>query len=192
LTLLGRSPLPRVHVRSTDNMADRWPPTGDTPRPFDAVFDEYGPALRRLAARYARARGDQDDLFQDVMVAVWRALPTHRGECSERTFVFRIAENRAISYLSRRPPPAADVSEALNLPAPAETPEQTASHNQRGERLAAAVSQLPPGYREVVALTLEGLSYRETADVLGINESNVGARLTRARAQLRQLLGEER
>ncbi|MCC7043409.1 MAG: sigma-70 family RNA polymerase sigma factor [Acidobacteria bacterium] len=173
-------------------MVDRWTPPGGPPRPFDAIFDEYGPALRRLAARFARARGDQDDLFQDVMVAVWRALPTHRGECSERTFVFRIAENRAISYLSRRPPATADVSEALEVPAPTKTPEQMAVHNQRGERLAAAVAQLPPGHREVVALTLEGLSYQDTADVLGITESNVGARLTRARAQLRQLLAEDR
>jgi RNA polymerase sigma-70 factor (ECF subfamily) len=173
-------------------VVDRWTPPGGLSRPFDAILDEYGPALRRLAGRYARARGDQDDLFQDVMVAVWRALPTHRGECSERTFVFRVAENRAISYLSRRPPVTADVNEALQVPSPTDTPEQMASHSQRGARLATAVAHLPPGHREVVALTLEGLSYQDIADVLGISESNVGARLTRARAQLRQLLAEDR
>jgi RNA polymerase sigma factor (sigma-70 family) len=172
-------------------MADEHTLPGDPTRRFDVVFDEYGPALRRLTARYAGARGDQDDLFQDVMIAVWRALPSHRGECSERTFVFRIAENRAITYLSRRRQITADVSEALQVPALVETPEQTASQRQRGERLSAAVARLPTGHREVVALTLEGLGYREIADVLGISESNVGARLTRARARLRQLLAEE-
>jgi RNA polymerase sigma-70 factor (ECF subfamily) len=173
-------------------MGDRRRPTATPSRPFDAVFDEYGPALRRLAGRYARTRGDQDDLFQDVMVAVWRALPTHRGECSERTFVFRIAENRAMSYLTRRPPAAADFGQLAQMPALTATPEQTASHRQRGERLAAAVAQLRPGQREVVALTLEGLSYRDIADVLGISETNVGVRLTRARAELRRLLAEAR
>jgi RNA polymerase sigma-70 factor (ECF subfamily) len=57
--------------------------------------------------------------------------------------------------------------------------------------LANAVASLPVGHREVVALALEGLSYREIADVLGLNESNVGVRLTRARTQLRRLLKDE-
>jgi RNA polymerase sigma-70 factor (ECF subfamily) len=50
------------------------------------------------------------------------------------------------------------------------------------------VHRLPVAYRQVVTLTLEGLSYREVAEVLGISESNVGARLTRARQILRRLL----
>jgi RNA polymerase sigma-70 factor (ECF subfamily) len=53
------------------------------------------------------------------------------------------------------------------------------------------VQRLPVGYRQVVTLTLEGLSYRETAEVLGITETNVGARLTRARQILRRLLQSE-
>jgi RNA polymerase sigma factor (sigma-70 family) len=52
----------------------------------------------------------------------------------------------------------------------------------------AAVQRLSVGYRQVVTLSLEGLSYAEIADVLGISESNVGARLTRARQLLRQIL----
>lgn len=172
-------------------MSERRSAHEETTRRFEALFDDYGPPLRRLAARYARARGEQDDLFQDVMVAVWRALPAYRGECSERTYVYRIAQNRAIAYLSRRPPAAADLDGAREVAASSPTPEQTMSDEQRGKRLAEAVARLPTGYREVVALTLEGLNYREIADVLGISESNVGARLTRARARLRQLLTGE-
>lgn len=68
------------------------------------------------------------------------------------------------------------------------TPEQTLATAQQGRHLMAAVQRLSVGYRQVVTLSLEGLSYAEIADVLGISESNVGARLTRARQLLRRTL----
>jgi RNA polymerase sigma factor (sigma-70 family) len=176
--------LPRVteHRESRERYA-RW---------FAALFDQYGAPLARLAASYARARGEQDDLFQEIMIAVWKALPAYRGDCSERTYVYRIAHNRAISYLSRRRPAVQDLDDEAELPAAAPTPEQALTRDEEAARLADAVARLPVGHREVVALVLEGLSYREIAEVLGISESNVGARLTRARTQLRAQLGGER
>jgi RNA polymerase sigma-70 factor (ECF subfamily) len=173
---------------SLDGMMERRGSREELSRRFAALFDEYGAALARLAASYGRARGEQDDLFQEIMIAIWTALPGYRGDCSERTYVYRIAHNRAISYLSRRRPVAADLDEDADLPAPVPTPEQALSRDEEAQRLADAVARLPVGHREVVALALEGLGYREIADVLGISESNVGARLTRARAQLRELL----
>ena len=67
-------------------------------------------------------------------------------------------------------------------------PERALSCEQQGQRLVEAVRRLPVGYAQVVTLTLEGMSYAEIADVLGISETNVGARLTRAREMLRKLL----
>jgi RNA polymerase sigma-70 factor (ECF subfamily) len=59
---------------------------------------------------------------------------------------------------------------------------------QQGQRLLDAIQRLPVSLRQVVTLALEGLSYAEIGDVLGISETNVGARLTRARPRLRQQL----
>jgi len=78
--------------------------------------------------------------------------------------------------------------EELDVASPAPHPEQALAKAQEGRRLLDAVQRLPIGYRQVVTLTLEGLGYAEIADVLGITESNVGARLTRARQMLRQRL----
>ena len=64
-----------------------------------ALLTVHGSALTRLAASYVNATADRDDLVQDIVVAIWRALPRFRGECSERTFIFRIAHNRAIAYM---------------------------------------------------------------------------------------------
>jgi RNA polymerase sigma-70 factor (ECF subfamily) len=70
------------------------------------------------------------------------------------------------------------------------SPEQALAAQQQQQRLQAAVQRLSLGYRQVVTMVLEGLTYSEIADVLGITEGNVGARLTRARQMLRSLCKE--
>jgi RNA polymerase sigma-70 factor (ECF subfamily) len=162
--------------------------SADLERRFTAILDAHGPSLSRLAGSYTRDRGERDDLFQEIALAIWRALPGFRGECSERTFAFRVAHNRGLSYLAKRRQTVADLDDETEPPALTPDPEEALSIAQRGERLADAVERLPIGHRQVVTLTLEGLNYREIAEVLGISESNVGARLTRARQILRRQL----
>jgi RNA polymerase sigma factor (sigma-70 family) len=148
----------------------------------------HGSALTRLASSYVGATPDRDDLVQDITVAIWRALPRFRGECSERTFIFRIAHNRAIAYITRRQLPIQDAEAAIEVEDTRPNPEETLSAEQQGRRLLDAVQSLPVNHRQVVTLMLEGLSYGEIAEVLGISETNVGARLTRARQMLRARL----
>jgi RNA polymerase sigma-70 factor, ECF subfamily len=155
---------------------------------LNALLGVHGSALARLAASYVNAPADRDDLLQDIVVAIWRALPRFRGECSERTFIFRIAHNRAIAYITRRQLPVQDTEGELDVEDRRPNPEEALSADQQGRRLLDAIQRLPVNHRQVVTLILEGLSYGEIADVLGISESNVGARLTRARQMLRARL----
>ena len=153
-----------------------------------ALLALHSSALGRLAASYVGATPDRDDLLQDIIVAIWRALPRFRGECSERTFIFRIAHNRAIAYITRRQLPIQDAEDESEVEDSRPNPEQTLSAEQEGRRLLDAIQRLPVNQRQVVTLMLEGLSYSEIADVLGISDTNVGARLTRARQMLRAQL----
>jgi RNA polymerase sigma-70 factor (ECF subfamily) len=157
------------------------------------LLQEHDRALRRLASSYERDPSRQQDLVQDIWLAVWQALPGFRGECAERTFVFRIAHNRAVSHIDysqrRRAEP---LDEDAPIAAPGPDPEHSLSQQQRHERLHAAVRDLPIAMRQVVVLTLEGLSNAEAADIIGITENNVAVRLTRARAALTRALGETR
>lgn len=160
----------------------------DLEQRFAALMRAEGAALTRLAATYTRGSHDRDDLFQDIAVAVWQALPRFRGECSERTFLFRIAHNRGLAHIARRRPSMIESGEDLELPDERPDPEQSLSVEQQRQRLLDAVLKLPVGYRQVVTLALEGMSYAEIGDILGIAESNAGARLTRARHMLRRSL----
>jgi RNA polymerase sigma-70 factor (ECF subfamily) len=151
---------------------------------FNRLLATHGPALSRLAASYTNTLSDRDDLLQEIAIAVWQALRRFRGECSERTFLFRIAHNRAITHLARnRSRPVAEEVEPYD---PGPNPETGLAQEQRVERLRRAIHNLPVVYRQAIILSLEGLAYGEIADVLGISENNVGARLSRARQMLRE------
>ena len=154
------------------------------------LLREHDPALRRLAFSYERDPSRQQDLMQEIWLAVWQALPRFRGECSERTFVFRIAHNRAVTHVDHYHRRQADaLDEDAPVAAPGPDPEHSLSAQQRHDRLRAAVQALPIAMRQVVVLTLEGLSHAEVAEITGITENNVAVRLSRARAQLARLLG---
>lgn len=158
----------------------------DDPSALARLLREYGPALARLAASYTTHIADRDDLLQEILVAIWIAQPRFRGECSERTFVFRVGHNRAITFVTRqRRQEPLELAHAVIDPRP-----DPAEHLERAERqaqLLAAVRQLPELQRQAIVLSLEGLTHREIADVLGTTENNVAVRLTRARTSLRHL-----
>jgi RNA polymerase sigma factor (sigma-70 family) len=154
------------------------------------IIRTYGDALSRLAWGYCRHASDHDDLVQDVLVALWRALPRFRGESSERTFVFRVAHNRGLTFRARQHvhDPLTDAEVLVDSRA---GPDVELDQAQRRERLRAAVRRLPESQRQTVMLHLEGFSAREIAALQGTSENNVAVRLTRARHALHGLLGGE-
>jgi RNA polymerase sigma-70 factor (ECF subfamily) len=159
---------------------------------FDRLLAANGPALLRLASSYTNTASDRDDLFQDIAMALWQALPRFRGECSERTFLFRVAHNRAIDYLRRHRPLATPIENEAEPRDSRPNPEAGLAREQLGERLRQAIHRLPLPYRQVITLVLEEMPYSEIAQVLGVTETNVGVRLNRARHLLRTLLEERK
>jgi RNA polymerase sigma factor (sigma-70 family) len=159
---------------------------------FDVIVHEHGPLIRRIARSYEANRALVDEIVQDIYLALWEALPRFRGDAQLRTFVVRVAHNRAITHVAKetRRPRSVELDEAL--PDPATTPDKAAERDEARSRLEQAVAQLPLGQRLVVTLALEGFSPDEVAEVLGIGVSAASVRLHRAKASLQQLLTEVR
>lgn len=159
---------------------------------FDLVVSEHGPLIRRIARSYETNRALVDEIVQDIYLALWEALPRFRGDAALRTFVVRIAHNRAITHVAKeaRRPRLVELDD--ELPDPATTPDKAAESAQARGRLERAVLRLPLGQRLVVTLALEGFSPEEIAEVLGIGVSAASVRLHRAKTSLQQLLTEER
>lgn len=155
---------------------------------LERILRDHAALARRLAASHEANPEAARDLTQEILVAVWRAWPAFRRQCSERTYVARIAHNRIVSHIARavRQPPFAVLSD--ELPAHAPTPEEAAVRHSQQQRLMEMVRTLPLAYREVAVLVLEGFSPAEVADTLGLTTNAVAIRSTRARGMLRALL----
>ncbi len=158
---------------------------------YEQLWRDYGASLGRLASSYESDTHAREDLLQEIRLAIWIALPRFRGESSLRTFVFRIAHNRALTHVWRRKrtAPSEDSQEA---PDTRDGPEVAAIENVNRSRLMEAIQQLPISFRQVITLSLEDLSHAEIAGVLGISENNVAVRMNRARKVLKEKLGEMR
>ena len=159
---------------------------------FDRILSEHGAAISRLAFGYETVASVREELVQDIALAIWQALAHFRGECSERTFVYRIAHNRGLSHVWKRRPahqPLDDIEESEQPIDPRPHPDEQVAQIDQRERLMSAIQSLPVAHRQLILLMLEGLSQAQMAEVLGITENNVGVRLNRARNMLKDALG---
>ena len=161
----------------------------DTPD-IAQVVAEHGGMIRRIVATVEANSAIAQELEQEILVALWRALPTWRGASSLRTFVARVAEYRAITHVTRetRRPRGVAIDEELASDAP--DPSAQAEAVDAHAKLTAAVRALPSGLRAVAALTLEGMSPAEIAETLGISANACSLRLHRAKALLAETMGE--
>jgi RNA polymerase sigma factor (sigma-70 family) len=159
---------------------------------FDRIMREYGPALSRLTFGYETVASVQEELMQEIALAIWQALPHFREDCSERTFVYRIGHNRGLTHAYRRPAAHESIDDLphQNLVDPKPPPDQEIATVHQRDRLRIAIQGLPLAYRQAVMLLLEDLSHAEIAAVLGITEGNVAVRLNRARTALKEALRE--
>jgi len=157
---------------------------------YERIFAVYGPALVRLTACYEWLPQAREDLLQEILLAIWRALPSFRGDCSEKTFCFRVAHNRCLTHVWRRGQSRESEGELPEAPDPHKNPETLAIDSHRRETLLTAIRALPVNYRQVITLALEDLTAAEMATVLGVTENNVAVRLNRARKALRSILEE--
>ena len=155
---------------------------------FEALVAEHGPMLRRIAGSYEADPERRRELEQEVLLAVWRALPRWRGDGPIRAFLARIAHNRAVTHVGREAaqPRRTELDEGLASADP--SPHERLEADDLRKRLAQAVRALPLSLRQPAVLTLEGFTPQEIAGMLGLNANAVSIRLTRAKAALRETL----
>jgi len=154
---------------------------------FEELFQRHKAPLERLCFAYLNGSAEVEDLFQEIMSNVWNALPKFRGEAQASTWLYRIAVNTALLYRRKWRP-----SEALpELPDPAVDTHQNLEDRERLAALRRAIAVLPGQDRLVITLLLEGLSYREIAEVTGLTVNYVGVKVSRIKQAIEHRMTEE-
>jgi RNA polymerase sigma-70 factor (ECF subfamily) len=166
---------------------------------FQALVDKYSREVYNLALRILRQQQDAEDIVQETFLSVIEHLVDFREESKFRTWLVRIATNHALNVLRKRrgitAMPAERGPEDEGLPHPEfiapwkYNPEEIADRSETREVVEKALERLDEKHLAAFVLRdLEGLSTEETAEALGISETNVRVRLFRARLVLREEL----
>ena len=161
---------------------------------FLGIIEQYQPALWRLVNSYEADPGLREDLFQEIALGVWQSLPRFRGDSSERTWLYRIAHNIAISTLEsrrRRDTRELPMPDSVERVGRWSDPDRVLVVEERREAMLAAIQELAPVDKQIIVLHLEGLSYQEIEEVSGFSESAIASRLSRIRDRLTDVIRKQ-
>ena len=148
---------------------------------FEKWLAQYKALIFKIVRAYARSAMDQQDLFQEITIQLWRSIPSFRGESAVATWVYRIALNTAIKWIKkeRRQNELQQSQEFQQL-----LLENKIEADHRLSWLYEEIRKLDEIDKSVALLLLEGFSYKEMSTILGITESHVGVKINRIKKQL--------
>jgi RNA polymerase sigma-70 factor (ECF subfamily) len=156
---------------------------------FLAKVNESQGILYRICAVYTNDQEDRNDLWQEILLQLWRSFSSFQEKSSVSTWMYRVALNTALMHQRKkkrrwfhRPIEDKELAIAENI---------SAHRDEEVDLLYTCIHDLPHMDRAVILLKLEQKSYREIAEITGFSESNVSIRIVRIKEKLRQMLSEK-
>ena len=159
---------------------------------FNKIIAENGNRIRRICRYYNSDPDDQKDMYQEVLINIWKSLDSFRGDSAINTWIYRVAVNTSLSFAGKTFKhmklmiPADAVN--LNLIANIANPESGKNKEILFERLQNELNLLSVIDKALISLMLEGLTMREIADIIGITEPNVKVKIHRIKTSLKEKL----
>lgn len=156
----------------------------ETEKQFEKDIRENELLIHKVCRIYAYTAADREDLFQEIVIQLWRGYPKFKGESKFSTWLYRVALNTAISGLRKK-------KTFIETREPAQLPEQIHDENRGQEeellQLRKAIEQLNQVEKAIVMLYMEDKSYEEMEEILGMSNGNLRVKMNRIKEKLRQL-----
>ncbi|MEP0986912.1 RNA polymerase sigma factor [Ekhidna sp.] len=144
---------------------------------FNEWLENYRALLFKVIKAYAFSEEDQNDLFQDVCIQMFRSVPNFKGNAAVSTWLYRIALNTAIKWSTREKKHVdghQEMDKAAHILMASED-----SKDERVDWLYDQIKQFNEIDRSLTLLLLDGFSYKEMSQMMGISESNIGVKIYR-------------
>jgi RNA polymerase sigma-70 factor (ECF subfamily) len=157
-------------------------------RVFESWIDAHKAILFKVARVYGATHSDREDLFQEIALQVWHSVEAYRGDCAATTWIYRVALNTALAWRRkerRHREGRQDIEDATGLlVAPS-------GRDPRLDWIYQRITELDEANRALALLMLDGFSYLDMSQILGLSESNVGVKINRIKAALAVQLAKE-
>jgi RNA polymerase sigma factor (sigma-70 family) len=148
------------------------------------ILNNHRGLIFKVCNFYCRDEEDRKDLFQEIVLQTWKALPSFRGDAALSTWMYRIALNTAITHLKKERRLQIRNVEFSDW----EVPDLGSPDEELHQELYRAIDGLDKLEKSVILLYLENKSYEEIAEILGMSKSNVGVRINRIKSKLSMTL----
>jgi len=157
---------------------------------FLEVYNEYRLRIYRICYGYIYEKEQVEDLFQEIMLNIWNSLEKFKGDSSIGTWAYRVAVNTALLYnrKTKQYKKVKGVASEINSFANLVTPDDKNQMESRLNQLGKSISELEKQDRVIISLILEGLTYDQVAEIVGIKANYVGVKVTRIKKQLYETL----
>ena len=153
---------------------------------FEKEIKEHELLLHKVCRIYAYTDADRQDLFQEIVIQVWKAYPKFKADAKFSTWLYRVAINTAITGLRKKRVAVTSYEPAL-LPSNIADDNIGASKEEQVQELYKAIEQLNEVEKAIVMLYMEDRSYEEMESILGINQGSLRVKMTRIKEKLRQI-----
>lgn len=152
---------------------------------FEQVILQNQGRIRYIASRYSHAN-EFEDMYQEILMQLWRSFESFKGEASRETWVYKVALNTACTFVRQ----SVKQKESAEMPIGNEI--QPAQDNCQADILTSFMNQLSDIDASILMMYLDGLSSEDTADVAGISSNAVRARIKRIKQEFEhQFIGEQ-
>ncbi|WP_276366418.1 RNA polymerase sigma factor [Chryseolinea sp. H1M3-3] len=153
---------------------------------FISLINEHQGLIHKVCIMYENDPDIRNDLFQEIVLQLWRSFSTFRGESKISTWMYRIALNTAISGIRKQH--RLVKTEDLREPHFNISDYHNDDHEENFQKLQWAIRQLSEIERAMIMMALEEIPYEEIADTIGITQNNVRVRMNRIREKLKKLM----
>jgi len=144
--------------------------------------------LFKVSRAYGATHADREDLFQEIVLQLWHSVPAFRGDAAVTTWIYRVALNTALAWNRRE---RKHYRERQDFESAAPLLTAPAARDPRLEWIYHRIGELDEVNRSLALLLLDGFSYREMAEILGLTESHVGVKINRIKSALADKLAKE-
>lgn len=150
---------------------------------FVELIRRYERVIYKVCYLYTTPDATLNDLYQEVLINLWRAYPQFRHECKVSTWIYRISLNTCISYLRK----TKNSLETIALTRDIDLQEEDDETQQMLRQLYCLIGRLGDLEKSIILLYLEEKSYDEIAEITGLTPTNVGTRLNRIKEKLKKM-----
>ncbi len=155
---------------------------------FMQLLEDNKYRILRICRVYTQSAQDRQDLYQEVILELWKSLDTIQSLAYASTWLYRVALNVSMRFQRKLKSADRRLTDSIQFVAQQPTVQKDMEKQELRNQLYACIARLDESNRAIILLHLEGVGNQQIAEIIGLNDNHVAVKLKRIRAKLKVCL----